>query len=115
MDGSAHECVSHAQELAGEEAGSVEFGHESAAAVDDAHVCCSGGAGGERTEVAHGTDAQDSGNKGLVGDLAGWFRSYKSIRVCDFHQIGGGKRFNNGQNSVESATAGTGCSKNQLV
>lgn len=115
MDGSADECVPHAQELAREKAGSIEFGHQGAAAVDNAHICRSGGAGGERAKIANGADTQNSGNKWLVGDLAGRFRGGKGIGVCDFHQIGGGKRFNNGQNSVESATASSGCSKIQSV
>lgn len=115
VDGNADECVTHAQELAGEKAGAVEFGHEGTAAVNDTHICRSRGAGGERAKVAHGADSQDSGNKWLVGDLAGWLRGGKGVGVCDFLQIGGGKRFNDGQDSVESATAGSRCSKILLV
>lgn len=39
VEGDADEDVTDAQKLAGEEARAVEFGHERAAAVDDADVC----------------------------------------------------------------------------
>lgn len=39
VEGDADKDITDAQKLAGEEARAVEFGHERAAAVDDADVC----------------------------------------------------------------------------